>query len=150
MITKLLQCSGSYKHGKGACNTRGFPKDKLERLVIDQIKEQVLTQECLEDLVKLVNEELDSAHVVLKDKMDAIDAELGDVKLRLSKLYDALETRRLNLDDFGLGSDIALRLLLSGVTGAPLFDSAFCLHFIAVYCVAPSKPALLLFPLAFP
>jgi len=31
--------------------------ERLERLIIDQIKEKVLTQECLEELV---NEELDS------------------------------------------------------------------------------------------
>jgi site-specific DNA recombinase len=92
-------CNRSYKQGKDACSTRAFPKDKLEGLVIDQIKERVLTQEYLEELVKLVNEKLDSAHVVLKDKMDVIDAELSDVKLRLSKLYDALETGKLNLDE---------------------------------------------------
>ena len=92
-------CNKSHKQGKDACSARALSKDKLERLVIDQIKEQVLTQECLEELVKLVNEELDSAHVVLKDKMDAIDAEQNDVGLRLPKLYDALETGKLSLDD---------------------------------------------------
>jgi len=54
-------CNKSYKQGRDACNTGTLPKDKLERLVMDQIKEKVLTQECLEELVKLVNEELDSA-----------------------------------------------------------------------------------------
>ena len=69
-----------------------MPKDKIEKIVIEQIKQKVLTQECLEELVKLVNEELDSAHGLLKDKLDIIDAELNDVKARLSKLFDALET----------------------------------------------------------
>lgn len=59
----------------------------------------MLTQECLEKLVKLVNEELDSAHGLLRDKLDIVDAELIDVKARLSKLYDALETGKLSLDD---------------------------------------------------
>ncbi len=40
----------------------------------------MLTQECLEELVKLVNEELGSAHGLLKDKLDTIDAELSDLK----------------------------------------------------------------------
>ena len=92
-------CNKSYKQGRDACNTGTLPKDKLERLVMDQIKEKVLTQECLEELVKLVNEELDSAHVVLKDKLDAFDTELNDVRARLSRLYDALETGKLSLDD---------------------------------------------------
>ena len=76
-----------------------MPKDKIEKIVIEQIRQKVLTQECLEELVKLVNEELDSAHGLLRDKLDGIDAELTDVKARLSKHYDALETSKLSLDD---------------------------------------------------
>jgi hypothetical protein len=34
-----------------------------------------------------------------KDKLDAIDADLRDVTARLSRLYDALETGKLELDD---------------------------------------------------
>ena len=43
--------------------------------------------------------ELDSSYDVLKERLDAIDAELNDVEIRLSKLYDALETNKLSLDD---------------------------------------------------
>ncbi len=46
-----------------------------------------------------MNEELDSANSMLKDKRDAIDLELDDVGVRLSKLYDALETGKLSIDD---------------------------------------------------
>ena len=92
-------CNRSYKQGKDACNSRALPKERLERLVIDQLKEKVLTQECLEELVKLVNEELALANVVLKDKLDATDAELNDVRARLTRHYDALETGKIDLDD---------------------------------------------------
>ncbi len=92
-------CNRSFKQGRDACNARHLPKEKLENLVLDQIKEKVLTQECLEELVKLVNEDLDSTYGALKDKLNIIDAELNDVKARLSKLYDVLETGKLNLDD---------------------------------------------------
>ena len=92
-------CNGGYKQGRDACDARALPKDKLEHLVIDQIKCKVLNREWLEELVRLVNEELDSTHGILRDRMGTIDAELNDVKLRLSKLYDALETGKLSLDD---------------------------------------------------
>jgi site-specific DNA recombinase len=92
-------CNGSFKRGKDACNARALPKDKLEQLVIEQIKERVLNQEWLEELVRLVNKELDSSHDTLRDRLDAIDAERNDVRIRLSKLYDALETGKLSLDD---------------------------------------------------
>ncbi len=92
-------CNKSHKQGSDACSTRSLPKDKLENVVIEQVKEKVLTQECLEELVRLVNEELDMANVVFKDKLDAADTELHEVIARLSKLYDALETGKVSLDD---------------------------------------------------
>jgi site-specific DNA recombinase len=92
-------CNGSFKQGKEVCNARALPKDKLEQLVIDQIKHKVLNQQSLEELVGLVNEELDSSHDILREKVDAIDAELNDVEIRLSKLYEALETNKIGLDE---------------------------------------------------
>jgi site-specific DNA recombinase len=92
-------CSRSHKQGKEACSAGSLPKEKLENLVIEQIKSKILTPECLEELVRLVNKELDSSNILFKDKLDAIDIELCDVGIRLSKLYDALETGKLNLDD---------------------------------------------------
>ena len=92
-------CNGGYKQGRDACDARALPKDRLEHLVIDQIKCKVLNREWLEELLRLVNEELDSTHGILRDRLPTIDAELNDVKNRLSKLYDALETGKLSLDD---------------------------------------------------
>ena len=92
-------CSRSSKQGKEACSARMLPKEKLERLVIRQLQARVLTQENLELLVKMVNEELQTASSGLKNRLDIIDAELYDVKARLAKLYDALETGKLDLND---------------------------------------------------
>ena len=92
-------CSRSFKQGKDACDARMLPKEKLEHLVIKQLRSKVLINENLEELVTLVNEELQSASYGLKDRMDIIDAELRDVRARLSRLYDALETGKLELDD---------------------------------------------------
>jgi len=92
-------CNRSFKQGRDACDARALPKDKLEQLVIGQIKENMLNQEWLEELVELVNKELSANNDTLKDKLEAIDAELNDVSNRLSKLYDALETGKLTLDD---------------------------------------------------
>ena len=92
-------CNRSYKQGKYACSARSLPKDKLEKIVIGQIKERILNDEWLEELVELVNEELDTNHSEFKDKLDLIDAELTEINIRLSRNYDALETGKLALDD---------------------------------------------------
>lgn len=74
-------------------------KDKIEQLVINQVKQKVLDRQCLEELVRLVNAELDAGHTLLKDKLSNIDAERQELENRLSRLYDALETGKLNLSD---------------------------------------------------
>jgi len=92
-------CNGKFKQGKDTCNARILPKDRLERLVIGQVKDKVLREDVLEELAKLVNEELDSTHSLTDEKLHTIDVELSDVNNRLSNLYDALETKKVSLDD---------------------------------------------------
>jgi chromosome segregation ATPase len=53
----------------------------------------------MEELVALLNKELDSSHRLLATRMDTIDSELNNVRQRLTRLYDALETGKLSLDD---------------------------------------------------
>lgn len=76
-----------------------YPKDKLEKSIIEQIKNKVLQSEWLGEPVKLVNEEIYANNSTFKDKLSVIDAELSDVETRLSRIYDALETGKLDLHD---------------------------------------------------
>jgi len=76
-------CPRGCKQGKEACGARAIPKDKLERLVTEQLKSRVLTNDNLEELVRLVNEELGFASVELKERLDTCDTELRDVNTRL-------------------------------------------------------------------
>ncbi len=77
-------CSRSSKQGRDGCGARMLPKDKIERLIIDQIRARVLTDDDLEGLVVLVNDGLRSASGQLQGRLDVIDAELKDVKARLA------------------------------------------------------------------
>ena len=92
-------CAKGFKQGKDACNAKALPKEKFERQVIEQLKSKVLTNNNLEELVKLVNEDLRTASFGLKDRMDTIDTELNDVQARLARLYDVLETGKLGLEE---------------------------------------------------
>ncbi len=93
------ECPAKYTQGKESCNAERLPKEKLEDLIIGQVKEKVLSDECLQELVELVNEALNSSYSMLSDSLASIDFELRDTGTRLSKLYDALETGKLSLDD---------------------------------------------------
>jgi site-specific DNA recombinase len=92
-------CSRSFKQGKDACDARMLPKAKLERLVIEQLKSKVLTDENLEELVKLTNRALDSDMASQKAELDAILQAIDDTGRRLDRLYDAVETGKMGLDD---------------------------------------------------
>ena len=92
-------CSRSFKQGKEACSARMLPKEKLERLVVRQLQARVLTQENLELLVKMINEELQTTASGLGNRLDIVDTELRDVRARLTKHYEALETGKVDLDD---------------------------------------------------
>jgi len=85
-------CSRIYKQDKEACNARAISKEKLERLVIEKLQSKLLTDSNLEELVKLVNRGLVSFSSRLKEWLDICYAEIRDVELRLSRLYDVLET----------------------------------------------------------
>ncbi len=65
-------------------------KDKIERLVINQLQNKVLTDENLDAVVKLVNEELQMTANEMVNRIPAVDLELRNTQMRLSKLYDAL------------------------------------------------------------
>jgi len=95
-------CSRSFKQSKDAYDARMLPKEKLERLAIDQVRSKVLTGENLEELVVLVNEELQPSSCGLRDRLDITDTELRDVRTRLSRHCDALETGKLELDALAL------------------------------------------------
>ncbi len=92
-------CNGNYKQGAMACTAKTLPRENLERAVVAQIRDKVLNDEWLDELVRRVNEELDSGRGLLSDKLDCIDDSLAEVRARLSRLYEALETGKLSLDD---------------------------------------------------
>ena len=74
------------------CKTPLLPKDRIEGFVVDRIKRYILTEENLEDVVRLTNEELAQTCVDARDKIEIINAEIVEVDSRRGKLYDALET----------------------------------------------------------
>ena len=72
----------------------------IEGFVIDRVRDNILTNENLAELVRLTNAEIGSFTKRYSDKLKTIDRRLEALKARLGKLYDALETGKLGLDDF--------------------------------------------------
>jgi site-specific DNA recombinase len=92
-------CGTLQKRGAGSCQAAYTSKERLEQSVIDKVKEHVLNYESLEELVRIVNDEMDSVARDYSERLNIVLEEIESVSQRLERLYDALETGSLKLAD---------------------------------------------------
>ena len=90
-------CGTLFRESAGTCSARYLNAPRLEAFVVEKIRERILNEETIVELVKLVAEEIDAMAGELSGRLEVIDAELGDVQSRLQRLYEALETSELTL-----------------------------------------------------
>ncbi len=91
-------CGTLFREGAGTCSARYLNAPRVEDFVVEKIRERILTEETIIELVKLVAEEIDAMAGELSGRLEVIEAELSDVRKRLGKLYEALETSDLTLE----------------------------------------------------
>jgi len=85
-------CGNARRKGREVCHSPLLPKAKIERFVVDRIKWYILTDEHIEELVRLTNEELAQTCGEESERLKLLAAQIAEVDSRLGKLYDALET----------------------------------------------------------
>ena len=73
------------------CPTHWMPKDKIEGFILDKIRNFILTDENLIELLKLTNDELSSDVNDVEVQLDILITQINEVGRRLEHLYDALE-----------------------------------------------------------
>ena len=81
------------------CNGPMINAKKLEAIVVDRIKENILTEENLRALVDLVNEELGLYKRRAMEQLDSLNREAKSVEQSLANLYTALESGKVDIDD---------------------------------------------------
>ena len=91
-------CASLFREGAGACTARYLNATKVEDLVIQKVRERILTEETITELVTLVAEEIDALAGEVNGRLTAINCELTDVDTRLENLYQALETKQLPIE----------------------------------------------------
>ena len=93
--TSAAPCSG---RGAGTCSARYLNAPRLETFVGGEDQGEDTERETIVALVTLVAEEIDAMAGDLSGRLEVIQAELGDVRKRLEKLYEAIETSELTLE----------------------------------------------------
>ena len=92
-------CATAYRQGRQSCSGHSIPGAKIEGAVLRNITAFILKRRNIEELVSMVNEELVvSSHDAYR-RLSLLEQEREEVDRRLNRLYDALETGQLELND---------------------------------------------------
>ena len=91
-------CGTLYRDGAGTCEARYLNATRVEDFIVEKIRERILTEETIVDLITLVAEEIDAMAGELAGRVKVVEGELADVRRRLDRLYEALETSELTLE----------------------------------------------------
>ncbi len=93
-------CQSLMKRGSGACDCPRLNARRFEEMVVNRIRDNILTESNIRDLVKLLDEEMDGVAREQRQRLETVESELLDVKRRLERLYDLAETTDLDIEDF--------------------------------------------------
>ena len=85
-------CQSILNGGSGSCETPRLNSERFERLIIQQIRDHILTASNIRDLVKLVDEEIDGVAREQREGLAAIDAESAEVRRKIDRLWHVVET----------------------------------------------------------
>ena len=91
-------CGTLHREGAGTCEAAYLNAPRVEQFIVEKMRERLLTEETIVELVTAVAEEIDVVAGELSGTLEAIDAELADVRKRLEKHFEALETSILTLE----------------------------------------------------
>ena len=95
-------CQTLMKQGSGSCDTPRLNARRFEKLVVEKIRSNILTEGNIRDLVQTVDEKMDGVAAEQHRRLEAIDVELEDVKRHLSRIWHFIgETDNIDMADAG-------------------------------------------------
>ncbi len=92
-------CQSLLKRGRGSCETPRLNARKIESLIVGEIRKNILTESNIRGLVKLLDEEMDGVAREQRERLENIEEELEDVKRRLSRIWQVIETTDIEMAD---------------------------------------------------
>ena len=92
-------CHSLLKRGSGTCETPRLNAKNFEELIVGNIRENILTESNIRDLVKLLDEEMDGVAREQRERLETIEEELEDVKKRLGRIWQVIETTDIEMAD---------------------------------------------------
>ena len=92
-------CHSLLKRGSGTCETPRLNAKSFEKLIVDEIRANILTESNIRDLVSLLDEEMDGVASEQRERLESIEEELEEVKRRLGRIWQVIETTDIEMAD---------------------------------------------------
>ena len=92
-------CAGCHQKGKSVCKGRHIPTAKLDNLVVENVKEKLLTPERLSFILEALLERSAAKDVAVAERRRSLDAQVAQAKDKLARLYRAIEEGVVDLDE---------------------------------------------------
>ena len=92
-------CGTLFREGAGTCSARYLNAPRLETFVVEKIRSNILTEGSITELVKVVDEEMDGIAQDQRKRLRIIEDELEDVKRRLGRIWNVIETSDVEMAD---------------------------------------------------
>ena len=98
-------CAGCHQKGKSVCKGRHIPTSKLDSLIIENVKSQLLTPERLSFVLEGLLERSAAKDMAVAERRRSLEAKAAQTQDRLTRLYRAIEEGVIELD-----SDLKARI----------------------------------------
>ena len=95
-------CQSNVKLGKDACDTPTLNARRFEELVVAKIRSDILAEDGIRDLVKMVDEEMGGVAREQRKRLRTIEDELQDVKRQLDRIWRHIATSDTVMADASL------------------------------------------------
>jgi site-specific DNA recombinase len=95
------RCTNATKRGPEECPGRWLPRQKLDRFVVDKIRNSILSEDNLTKLANITREEMNSDTRAQRDQLEILDGQISDTEVRLEHLFDALEKGSFSQEELG-------------------------------------------------
>ena len=92
-------CQSLLKRGKGACDTPRLNAKRFEATIIGQIRDHILTESNIRDLVRMLDEEMDGVAHEQRERLESLELELAEERKKLDRVWRFVESTDLDFAD---------------------------------------------------
>ena len=92
-------CQSLLKRGKEACGTPRLNAKRFEEAIIAQLRDHILTEGNIRELVRMLDEEMDGVAREQRERLEGIESELAEESKKLDRIWRFVENTDLDYAD---------------------------------------------------